>query len=246
VTTPTAVVFDLGSVLIDWDPRHLYRSLFDDEEAMEVFLRDVASPEWNAQQDAGRTWEEAIDALVREHPDQRDLIVAYRERWVEMLGGAIEPVVEIAAELRAGGIPLFALSNWSAETFPAALERYPFLSWFDGLVISGRIGIAKPDPRIFAHLLATNGLTAGETVFIDDTERNVEQARRLGFRAIRFTGAEALRAELHALGLPVKLREAAGSAATELVSTALEPNPAATGPGSSAGQLPAQGSRVSQ
>ena len=239
MTAPTAAVFDLGGVLIDWDPRHLYRSLFDDEVAMEAFLRDVCSPEWNARQDAGRTWEEAVTALVREHPDQRDLIVAYRERWVEMLGGAIEPVVEIAAELRAAGVPLFALSNWSAETFPFALERYPFLSWFDGIVISGRIGVAKPDPRIFAHLLATHGLTAEATVFIDDAERNVEQARRLGFRALRYTDADTLRAALRALGLPLPatagLRELAVTDTNDLAPTG-------------AGKLPApgQGSRVTQ
>ena len=225
MTAPTAAVFDLGGVLIDWDPRHLYRSLFGDEVAMEAFLRDVCSPEWNARQDAGRTWEEAVTALVREHPDQRDLIVAYRERWVEMLGGAIEPVVEIAAELRAAGVPLFALSNWSAETFPVALERYPFLSWFDGIVISGRIGVAKPDPRIYAHLLATHGLTA--------------EARRLGFRALRYTDADTLRADLRALGLPLPatagLRELAVTDTNDLAPTG-------------AGKLPApgQGSRVTQ
>ena len=225
VSKPTAVVFDLGAVLIDWDPRHLYRSLIDDEEAMEAFLRDVASPEWNARQDASRSWDEAIASLVREHPAQRDLIVAYRERWVEMLGGAIEPVVEILAELRAAGVPLFALSNWAADTFPYALERYPFLQWFDGLVISGRIGIAKPDPRAFTHLLETHGLTAGETVFIDDSERNVEAARRLGFLAVRYTDADRLRIDLRALGLPVA--EPGGSAEGDV-------------------HPPIQGSRVSQ
>jgi 2-haloacid dehalogenase len=198
----SAVVFDLGGVLIDWDPRHLYRSLFDgDETAMETFLATVCTPEWNRQQDMGRSWSEAIATLVAQHPDQRDLITAYWERWPETLGDAIGPTVEVLAELRAAGVRLFALSNWSAETFPAARPRYPFLEWFDGIVISGEVRAAKPDPRMYEALLERHGLDAGEILFIDDTAENVAAAEALGIRSIRFTGGPALRRELASLGL---------------------------------------------
>jgi 2-haloacid dehalogenase len=199
---PTAVVFDLGGVLIDWDPRYLYRSLFDgDEAAMEAFLAEVTTPEWNQQQDAGRPWSEAVEALAREHPEKQELIAAFWERWTETLGEAIGPTVEILDELRRAGVRLFALSNWSAETFPLARPRYPFLEWFEGIVISGELGLVKPDARIFRHLLERYGLDAASTVFIDDSEANVGAARELGMTGIRFKDAQGLRQELVALGL---------------------------------------------
>jgi 2-haloacid dehalogenase len=137
-----AAVFDLGGVLIDWNPRYLYRKLLADDAAVETFLTEICSQEWNSEQDLGRSWSEAVESLAREHPDQRALIAAYRERWEEMLGGPIDESVELLAELRASGLPLFALSNWSAETFPIALSRYSFLSWFTGIVISGEVRLA--------------------------------------------------------------------------------------------------------
>jgi 2-haloacid dehalogenase len=198
----SAVVFDLGGVLIDWDPRHLYRSLFDgDEAAMETFLATVCTPEWNRQQDTGRPWSEAVATLVAEHPDQRDLIKAYWERWPQTLGDAIGPTVEVLAELRAAGVPLYALSNWSAETFPAARPRYPFLEWFDGIVISGEVRAAKPDRRIYEALLERHGLDAASILFVDDVAENVAAAEALGIRSIRFTDGPALRRELVGLGL---------------------------------------------
>ena len=199
--SPTAVVFDLGGVLIDWNPRYLYRKLFDDEAAMETFLADVVSPEWNGQQDSGRTWAEAVEVLSREHPDKRDLIAAYWHRWQETLGDAIAPTVAILAELRAAGVPLYALSNWSAETFPVARPRYPFLDWFDGIVISGEEKVAKPDPLIFRHLLDRYGLDPAATLFIDDSEANVRAAAAEGMIARRFGDAATLRHELVRLGL---------------------------------------------
>jgi len=203
-STPTAVVFDLGGVLIDWDPRYLYRTLFDgDDGAMETFLSEVVTQEWNGHQDAGRPWSEAIEVLARQHPERRDLIAAFWERWPEMLGGAIDDTVAILAELRAAGVRVFALSNWSAETFPRARPRFPFLDWFDGIVISGEVRLVKPDPRIFRHLLETHGLAAERTVFVDDSETNVAAAVALGMTGIHFAGAEALRRELRSLGLPL-------------------------------------------
>jgi 2-haloacid dehalogenase len=198
---PTAVVFDLGGVLIDWDPRYLYRKLFDDEAAMEKFLADVVSPDWNGQQDSGRTWAEAVEVLSREHPEQRDLIAAYWHRWQETLGDAIAPTVAILEELRDAGIRLYALSNWSAETFPVARPRYPFLDWFDGIVISGEEKVAKPDPEIFRHLLGRYALDPATTVFIDDSEANVRAAAVEGITALRFVDAATLRNDLRRLGL---------------------------------------------
>jgi 2-haloacid dehalogenase len=197
----TTVVFDLGGVLIDWDPRYLYRTLFDDDAEMEAFLATVTTPEWNLAQDAGRSWAEAIEELAARHPEHRERIEAYWHRWPETLGEAIEPTVRVLAELHDRGIRLLALSNWSAETFPLARPRYPFLEWFDGIVISGEERMVKPDPRLFAVLLDRYGVQPAATVFIDDQPRNVEAADRLGFRAIRFVDAATLRAELASLGL---------------------------------------------
>jgi len=203
-----AVVFDLGGVLIDWDPRYLYRTLFDgDDAAMERFLAEVTTPAWNAEQDAGRTWREAVDALIALHPDRRDVIVAYDERWAEMLGGPIDGTVDVLADLRRIGIRLAALSNWSAEKFPIARERYPFLGWFDAIVISGEVGMAKPDPRIFRHLLERTGLAAETVVYVDDAPANVAAATQLGMTAVRFRDPETLRDDLRRLGLAVAASE---------------------------------------
>ena len=199
---PAAVVFDLGGVLIDWNPRYLYRTLFDgDDAAMEHFLTHVCSPAWNHRQDAGRSFAEGCAELVREFPDARPLIEAWRERFDETMGGPIAGTVEILAALRERGVPLYALSNWWAETFPIARARFDFLGWFDGIVISGELGVAKPDPRIFAHLLETYGLRADATVFIDDLPANVAAAAAAGMHPILFTDPVALRAALRELDL---------------------------------------------
>jgi 2-haloacid dehalogenase len=196
-----AVVFDLGGVLIDWDPRYLYRTLFDDERQMEEFLSTVTTQDWNQAQDAGRPWTEAIEELTARHPERRDLIEAYWHRWPETLGAAIEPTVRVLDELRSAGVGLYALSNWSGETFPIARPSYPFLEWFDGIVISGDEGVIKPDPRIFQVLIDRYGLEPSSTVFIDDHAPNVEAAKDLGFRAFRFVDADTLRSALRALGV---------------------------------------------
>jgi 2-haloacid dehalogenase len=198
----TAVVFDLGGVLIDWNPRYLYRKLFPgDEAAMEAFLAEVTTAEWNVQQDAGRPWDEAIEVLAVQHPEQRDLIAAFRLRWEEMLGGPIEQTVEILAELRRAGVRLIALTNWSADTFAIAQPRFTFLEWFEGIVVSGEVGVAKPDERIFRHLIERHGLEPRSTLFVDDSEANVRAAAALGFHTIRYENSERLRADLVDLGL---------------------------------------------
>jgi 2-haloacid dehalogenase len=198
---PTAVVFDLGGVLVDWDPRYLYRQLFDDPDEMESFLAEVTTAEWNAHQDAGRPWAEAVELLVSEHPERRELIEAFHRRWPEMLAGEIQGTVEILSELRAAGIRLVALSNWSAEMFPIAQERFEFLAWFEGIVISGDVGVNKPDRRIFEHLVERFGIEPADALFIDDSPANVDAATTRGFRTILFTDATALRVELVRLGL---------------------------------------------
>lgn len=193
----TAVVFDLGNVVIEWDPRRLYRPLFaGDEEAMERFLAEVATPAWNTELDRGRPFAEAIAELSAAHPDHAELIEAYGQRWPETLGPPIEGTVAIMAELKATGVPLYALSNWSSETFPVARERHAFLAWFEGIVLSGEEGVAKPDPAIFQRLVERYDLHPSTTVFVDDSATNVEAAVALGFVGLVFVGSDALRREL--------------------------------------------------
>jgi 2-haloacid dehalogenase len=195
-------VFDLGGVLIDWNPRYLYRKLFaGDDTAMEHFLATVCTPAWNAQQDAGRPFAEACASLKSEYPAHADLIDAWIARQQEMVAGPIPGTVDILAELRARQVPLYALSNWSAETFPLSLKRFDFLHWFQGIVLSGDVRLLKPDPRIFHVFFQTHDIDPAHAVYIDDMERNVEAATALGMHGIVFTDPPALRSELVKLGL---------------------------------------------
>ena len=197
-----AVVFDLGGVLADWDPRYLYRELFDgDEQAMDEFLTTVCTPDWNHSMDAGRDRAEAVDDLVGRHPAHADLISAWVDRWDDMLGPEIEGTAAVVAELRAEGTRLLALTNWSAETFPMARERFPSFAAFEAIVVSGEHGIAKPDPAIFRLLVDLHGVEPARTAYVDDKASNVAAAEALGFRGIVFTEPAALRADLGALGL---------------------------------------------
>jgi 2-haloacid dehalogenase len=197
-----AVVFDLGGVLIDWNPRHLYRKMFDgDEEGMERFLSEICTSEWNARQDGGRSFAEATEELIARHPEQAELVRAFFDRWPEMIGGAINETVEILAELKGAGREIYALSNWSAETFPHARARFQFLDWFDFTVISGEIGLVKPNREVFDFLLEKTGRRAEECVFIDDSPANTTAARDLGFDAIHFSSPRQLRGELTNRGI---------------------------------------------
>jgi 2-haloacid dehalogenase len=202
MSTPEAVVFDLGGVLVDWDPRYLYRTLLSSEDEVERFLAEVTTPSWNAEQDAGRTWSAAVAELTASFPEHAELIAAYDERWIETIGGPIDGTVELLRELRDGGtVGLYALTNWSAEKFPLALERFEFLSWFSGIVVSGTERLVKPDPRIFQLLLERYGLDASSTVYVDDNPPNVDAAAALGLTSLHFTGPDRLRDELSQLGL---------------------------------------------
>lgn len=202
------VVFDLGDVLIPWNPRNLYRKLFQDEASMEHFLGTICTPEWNAQQDAGRSLEEGTELLVAAFPEEEARIRAFYDRWSEMLGAAIEGSVKLVLELKAQGYRVLALSNWSAETFPRARTLYPVLDEFEGIVVSGFEGMAKPDPRIYRLLCERHGVAPERTVFIDDSLRNVEGARGVGMQAIHFQSPDALRESLAAMGILTPSRAA--------------------------------------
>jgi len=198
----SVVVFDLGGVLVDWNPRYLYRKLFNgNEAAMEHFLANVCTQAWNLQQDAGRPFIEACGSLKALHPEKSELIDAWFDRFDEMLAGPIPGSVSILAELRSADVPLYALSNWSAETYPWAVKRFEWLQWFRGIMLSGEVKLVKPNPIIFQRLLERFAIDAKSAVYIDDVESNVEAARALGMYGIRFTDAAALARELVQLGL---------------------------------------------
>ena len=195
------VIFDLGNVLIGWDPRRLYRQLIDDEAQMEWFLREVCNSEWNEQQDAGRPWAEGTALLRARFPAHAELIDAYHLRWKETLVGPIDGSVAILAELKARGVRLLALTNWSQETFPFARQLYPFLQWFEGIVVSGEECLVKPDSRIYQRLLERYAVDPTAALYIDDSARNVAAAAALGMHGWWFRDPAGLRERLVELGV---------------------------------------------
>jgi len=198
----SVAIFDVGGVLLEWNPRHLYRKLFrGDDAAMEEFLATVCTKEWNERQDAGRTFSDATRELMPRHADKLELILAWCRRFDEMIPGPIDGVVEVLGELRTRRVPLYAVTNFSAETFPSQLERFEFLSWFGGIIVSGVEGVMKPDPRIFRILLERYDVAPDSAVFIDDVAANAEAATRLGIHGIHYRSPDQLRRELAAVGL---------------------------------------------
>lgn len=193
------VIFDLGGVLIDWNPRYLYRKLMQSEAEIEHFLSHICTPAWNAQQDAGRPFHEGVAVLIEQYPQDRELIEAYHQRWEEMLGGAIGESVEIFRQIKSAGLPVYALTNWYAETFPHAKNRFSFLHEFDGIVVSGEEKVAKPEARLFRILLERYKITASTALYIDDNADNIATARQLGLHAIHFQNAAQLRQALQEL-----------------------------------------------
>lgn len=196
-----AVVFDLGGVLIDWDPRYLYRQLFADPAEMESFLARICTSDWHRAHDLGEDTTQSCRRLAMLHPGQAEMIMAWAERGEEMVAGQFDPAVAVLGELRAAGIRCYALSNMEPDLFAIRRARFPFMEWFDGHVISGLEGMAKPDPRIFEVLLKRHRLEPQATVFTDDMPANVETARGLGIVALHYTSAGRLRQDLRALKL---------------------------------------------
>lgn len=204
MTNKKVVIFDLGNVLIRWDPRNLYRSYFGTNQSeMEWFLTHVCNASWNEMHDAGRLFADGIRELSQTFPHYSAHIEAYFARWPEMLGGPIEANVRILRTLKSQGLPVYALTNWSHETFPFARERYDFLSLFDGIVMSGEERLIKPDPRFYQLLLGRYQLNAGECVFIDDSLANIQAAKSLGIATIHYHAACDVQAALESLGILV-------------------------------------------
>jgi 2-haloacid dehalogenase len=197
------VIFDLGGVLLDWNPEYLYSQLFEDQTEMEEFLATICTRDWHKAHDLGVDTHQSCLELARKHPAHTNMIMAWSTRGEEMISGQIEGTVEILAELRAAGVACYALSNMEPDRYLLRLERFPFMRWFDGCVISGQEAVAKPDRKIFEILLERFGLDPAGTVFIDDTAPNVAAAGELGLVGLRFESPERLRADLKNLGLPV-------------------------------------------
>jgi len=198
----TTIIFDLGAVLIDWNPHYLYRTLFNDEEEMKNFLATICTSDWNEEQDAGRSLQEGTEILVKQFPEHEANIRAFYSRWEEMLGEPLWDTVEIFKELKAcNKYRIYALTNWSAETFPVALARYDFLTWFDGIVVSGTEKMRKPAPGFYQILLDRHLVRPEETLFIDDNYRNVLAAEKMGIRTVHFTSAAQLRKKLMELNV---------------------------------------------
>jgi len=196
------IIFDLGAVLIDWNPRYMYRTLFEDEAEMEKFLADITTSDWNEEQDAGRPLHEGTEILVQQYPEHEYHIRAFYGRWDEMLGEAFHDTVEIFQQLKESGkYKIYALTNWSAETFPVAYERFEFLQWFDGIVVSGAEKMRKPTPEFYHILLDRYLVKPEEALFIDDNYRNILAAEKLGIQCIHFTVAEQLEEELKRLNV---------------------------------------------
>jgi 2-haloacid dehalogenase len=196
-----AVVFDLGGVLIDWNPRYLYRQLFSDEAAMETFLATICTDAWHRRHDLGVDVTASCRQLAEQHPRHRDLIMAWAERGEEMAAGQFDGTVEVLRALKDQGMPCYALSNMEPDAFAIRRDRFAFMGWFDGHDISGLEGVAKPDRKIFDLLQERYDLDPSSTVFIDDVPRNIETARELGLLAIRFTSSGELRTALAGHGL---------------------------------------------
>lgn len=182
-----AIIFDLGGVLINWDPRYVYRSIFKSEEEVEWFLENVTTSEWNEEQDAGYPLHKATENLIAKHPEWEAEIKAYYGRWLEMLGNEIHETVEIFRQLKQSGkYKLYALTNWSAELFPHAREKFEFLKWFDGIVVSGEEKTRKPFAEFYKIVLDRYDLDPSKTIFIDDNIRNVKGAERAGMIGIHY------------------------------------------------------------
>ena len=197
------IIFDLGGVLIDWNPKYVYREVFNgDEEKVDWFLNTICTSDWNVEHDAGRLLKDGTDLLVKQHPEYEDLIRMYYDRWSEMLGGPIQDSVLLLDKLKkSNNHKLYALTNWSAETFPVAIERYDFLQHFEGILVSGVEKMRKPFTEIYELIINRYKLNASRCVFIDDNLDNVLGAQRVGMKAIQYKNSQQLINELNHLGV---------------------------------------------
>ncbi|MGA2520351.1 MAG: HAD-IA family hydrolase [Acidimicrobiales bacterium] len=197
------VVFDVGGVLVDWDPRHLYRKIFSDADRMESFLGEVCTPSWHAQHDLGVPLSSSIPALVSAFPEWSEEIHAWEDRFEEMWNGPVPGSVEVFAALRASNsrVPIYAATNWGSDNWRIAKTLFPFLHWFDGEVVSGDVQLLKPDPRFFDLLVRRFNLTPSSTLYVDDNPENVRAASQKGLVARHFTSPERLASLLEDLGL---------------------------------------------
>lgn len=196
------IIFDLGGVLIDWNPDYVFDGLIADPERKQFFYNNVCTSDWNEEQDAGRSLQEATDLLLARHPEWETEILAYYGRWREMLGGDIPDTVGILRKLKdADSHRLYALTNWSAETFPVALETFDFLHWFEGIVVSGAEKTRKPFDDFFQILFDRYNVVPDQAVFVDDNKRNVEAGRRLGLMSIHFSSPQQLEEDLRKIGV---------------------------------------------
>lgn len=194
-----AIVFDVGGVLLGWDPRVVYRQLLPSEAEVEAFLGEVCTHGWNAEQDRGRTWAEATALLCAQFPEHTALIKAYRERWEDMITGPIPGSFELLEDLEARGIPLYALTNFSAETWPLVVDKHACFKRFRGIVVSGVERVMKPDPAIYRLLTTRYGLEPTRILFIDDVPANLEGARACGWQTLHFTSAAQVAKDLEGL-----------------------------------------------
>lgn len=196
------IIFDLGGVLIDWNPRYLYRKIFNTEEEINWFLENVCTPEWNDRQDAGRSFEEATEELVAKFPEHELAIRAWYGRWSETISGRIDETVALLTEIKESKrYKLYALTNWSAETFPWALDNFEFLHWFDGIVVSGVEKSRKPFPEFYQILFDRYQINPTQAIFIDDNLKNVEGALKVGLPTVHFQSAGQVRQEFIKIGI---------------------------------------------
>lgn len=194
------VVFDLGGVLIDWNPLHLYNKIFENPKKARSFIDEICTLDWNEQQDGGRTIKEGTDWLITKHPEYSEEIKAYYDRWEEMLSGPIWGSVEILNQLYHNKIHrLYALTNWSAETWPTALKLFDFLHHFEGVLVSGQEGLKKPDHKIYHLLFEKFDIIPDKAVFIDDNLRNIKAAEEVGLNTIHFKDPIDLKEKLSVL-----------------------------------------------
>lgn len=183
------IVFDYGGVLVDWNPRYLYDRYFGDAERSRWFIDNICTGEWNATLDCGKPFDEGVAELTALHPEWAGAIAAYRDRWIEMIGGEIPHTADLARRLKRAGYGVYGLTNWSAETFPLVRARYGIFDELDGMVVSGEEHLLKPDARIYRVLLSRYGLKAEESLFFDDNQPNVEGAQAVGMESVRFVSA---------------------------------------------------------